>query len=172
MSITSPQIVELAHELAWLIEVSEQEGDSVDVNGRIDSLLDEIATEAPAKLDALRAVALRGDSEAALCRAEARRLDARARSIAKGTARVRLLATSILDGIESAGGPSKIKTQYATHYLATTTSVQGPAEATAWPEQWQRVEIKPDRKGALAHMRKGGEIDGLILVESRGYRSR
>ena len=136
------------------------------------ALLDSLAVDVPAKLDALRAVAVRLDAEAALLRAEEQRLAARRKTADRGVERVREAAAELLRAHREAQGPGVLRTTAGSYWLAPSTRLEGPDNVEMWPREWRKLTVSADKAAAKAALEAGREVDGFALVTSESVRWR
>ena len=133
---------EAEHLADRLAECEDAERDAIEAE--LGALLGTLADEAPAKLDALRAVALRLDAAANLHKEEAARHAARRKARESGAARCRALAEELVRAI----GPTRTADAYY-RLAAGPPAVVGPEGLDAWVEQgWIHVSETPDRAAA------------------------
>ena len=135
--------------------------------------LDAWLEAAPDKLGGIRAVLARFKADAALLKAEARRLTDRARALGNAEQRLKGCAVLLLEAHEELTGEAKVKRPDFSAWLATTKSVRGPDNVWEWPAHL-RVEQdpRPNKKAAGLLLKAGEELDGITLVETRGVRFR
>ena len=143
-----------------------------DIDGELAERLNAYLIGVDDKLGALRFVHTRFKNDADLIADEAKRLQARARTLRASAERVRGLATDLLIAHEETTGEAKVKTPEYTAWIATSRSVKGPKDGVDWPPEYQRTRIEPDKQGALRALRAGATIDGLEVVETRSIRWR
>ena len=153
------EIAELAHRAVYLVEagmIAEDEAELEAINAEMLALLDDFDAEAPGKLDALRAVHLRLKTLEKEARDESKRIADRARAFASQAERVKGLAETLLAARRGVYGDDyKVRTATASYSLRKSApALVGPEDASQWPEHWQRVEVKPDKRTALAAMKK------------------
>tara|TARA_R100000655_G_scaffold87428_2_gene127603 strand:- start:957 stop:1496 length:540 start_codon:yes stop_codon:yes gene_type:complete len=136
-------------------------------------LLEALATETPEKLEKLRAVARHLEAEAEMLRAEEKRLAARRRSRERGLDRVKSCAGGILSARREAGQEAKVSTESGTFWLASSTSLSGPSEVSAWVEQgWTKTKVEPDKTAAKKALKAGADAQGFELVTKESIRWR
>ena len=133
---------EAEHLADRLAECEDAERDAIEAE--LGVLLSTLADEAPAKLDALRAVALRLDAAANLHKEEAARHAARRKARESGAARCRALAEELVRAV----GPTRTTDAYY-RLQAGPPAVVGPEDIGPWAaEGWIRVSEEPDRSAA------------------------
>lgn len=71
-------------------------------------------------------------------------------------------------GEVDAEGKVRVKTACVSAWLIETESVEGPEDGAAWPPEFQRVKIEPDKQKAKAWIENGGEIPGVCLRANTG----
>ena len=140
---------DLSERLAYIApDDAEEVPDRAALAAELDALLAGLAEEAPAKLDALRYVALRLDAAADVHRTEAARHVAARKARESGAARCRALAEELVRAVgptRTAAGNYRIQ--------AGPPAVVGPEEIGPWAaEGWIRVSEEPDRAGAKASL--------------------
>ena len=166
--LTSVDLIEKAHRLGFIMDSSmeiEDEAELAKLDQEANDILERLSEEIPDKLDALRAVWLRLDSEVKLIRQEKQLLAAKQRARERGMRRVKDFTAGLLLARREAGQEPKLKTPTNSFWLSTSTSVSGPEDAALWPHRWQRLKVEPDRNAALAALRDGEEVDGFLLQE-------
>ncbi len=186
--MTSQEIVDVAGRLVDLFTEDEERVELADLweidlqRGReLAELVDLLGEAVPAKLDGISFVIDRLKADAAQLREWEKELAAKRKTRDRAIERLRQRATEILTASRSAGqftgDDGKIKVGKDTgavrsHWLVTTVSIDGPEEIDHWPEGWQSVVIKPDKRAALGALKSGEERDGFRLVEREGWRAR
>ena len=135
-----------------------------------------VGGEIPAKLDAIRAVRQRLAAEAETIRGEEKRLAARRKSVERAEGRLAGMGLSLLRAWAALGRDAKVGRQdgaSASHWIARSLSIRGPEDAEAWPAEWQRTKIEPDRAAALKAARAGDFLpEGFEAVETETWSSR
>ncbi len=167
--------IQLADELDRLAASGEPEetwGDDPMVAALLDTI-EGVEGAAAIKLDRIRYVVQMIEAEAEAIAAEAARLTARAKSTKARASRVKERGLWLLRKMASAGQELKVRGT-ASHWIATTYRVEGPADIEAWPERLRRtkVVVEPDRIAAKKALEAGEAIDGLSLVPSQTWQSR
>ena len=125
------------------------------------------------KLDLFRLQVEAADAEAAEFKARAKSAAEAARACADQAARARAGALALLVA-HSTGGDSRVESESHTYWLATTTSVQGPADGADWPIAYRTrsVVLKPSKAAAKTALLLGETIEGVELVATTGIRWR
>jgi len=136
-------------------------------------LFEALATEAPEKLESLRAVARHLEAEVGLLREEERRLAKRRQARERAIVRVKSYAGGILSARREAGQEAKLQTTSGTFWLASSTSLSGPSELSAWVEQgWTKTKQEPDKTAAKKALKAGTQAQGFELVTKESIRWR
>ena len=144
-----------------------------EIDAEVFGLFDALAIETPEKLEKLRAVARHLEAEVDLLRAEEKRLATRRRSRERGLERVRNHAGGILSARREAGQEAKLQTASGTFWLASSTSLSGPSELSAWVEQgWTKTKQEPDKTAAKKALKAGTQAQGFELVTKESIRWR
>ena len=119
------------------------------------------------QIGALRAYIVRAKSDAAMLRAEEKRLADRRRAIERQVLPVKLEIKHLLEAAELQTGEAKVKRPDFTAYLQRSQRVDGPAHVADWPERWVVISARPDRAAAKKALKKGHEEAGFALIEQR-----
>ena len=130
-------------------------------------LLEGLGEAAEEKLEALRAVCVRLETEAKMLQMEERLLSARRRSCSRGIERIRAYACGIITARHEAGLGTKVKTPSHTFWITRRQTLHGPEHVSAWREAgWIRTKEEPDKKAAKEALKAGAEAQGFALVET------
>ena len=174
---TSWDLLQIAHRLQTIMDEaahSEDTAEILELDAEAERLLDTLADEVPQKLEALRAVALRLDSEAEMLRKEEKALASRRRAAQRAIARIKLMAAAQLVEMRERGEDPKVKTQAHSFWLASSTAIVGPENISAWQEQgWVHHKIEPDKTAAKKALTNGTAApEGFLLEKREGIRWR
>ena len=138
--------------------------------------IEAVSPEIPGKLDAVRAVRARLAAEAETIRGEEKRLAARRKSVEKAESRLAGLGLSLLRAWAALGHEPRVGREdgaNGSHWIARSQSIRGPEDPAAWPAEWQRTKIEPDRAAALKAARAGDFLpEGFETVETETWSSR
>ena len=176
-NLTSYEIMQAYFRIGELMDEGGDQMTEADRLKEIDEealgLLESLAAETPEKLEKLRAVAKHLESEAAMLRAEEKRLATRRRARESAIDRVKNYAGGILSARRGAGQDAKVSTESGTFWLASSTSLSGPKEVSAWVEQgWTKPKVEPDKTAAKNALKSGASAQGFELVTKESIRWR
>lgn len=145
-----------------------------DVDLELEAALDDFATELGAKVDALAWLRNRERAAAERLRADEVSLAKRRHRHERATERVTALLQRVVEAHESLTGEPRVKTDRATAFLRSSTSVDGPPSIDEWPDDLvvERVERRPDRAAAKKRLTAGEQIPGLSLHTRRTVQCR
>lgn len=154
---------ELLNEAGKMVDrLMAQEGEITDEDCQA---IEEWADDTGDKLNALRAVYRRLDSEREVWAHEEGRIkDAKIRAT-KGIERVKHLASELLEAREALGEPTNVK---GVAHLRRTTVLGAPENVLDWPVDFLiQPSPKPDRKKALAALKAGEDLPDGFSLQSR-----
>lgn len=177
-TLTSLEIVELQQEICHLMAeaAEEQEAEELDrIDAKVEALYELLGDSAEDKLTRLRAVARRIEAEAEMLKQEAAVISRARKSHAQSLARVKTWATSLMVGLAETKGTTKLAIDGRSFWLAKTWKLDGPKEASDWPQDWQRTVTKtePDKTAAKAALKAGADVpDGFAWEQVDGIRWR
>lgn len=186
--MTSRQIERVASDLVDLLTEEAEKKSLADdwsidfeESARVAELVDLLGETVPGKLDSISFVIDRLKGEVGRFREWEKELAAKRRSRERAIDRLRSCALGILTASREAGqfvdseGRVRVGQESGSirsHWVAKSTSVEGPESIDLWPEEWRSVSIRPDKKTALESLRRGEGRDGFRLIEKEGWRSR
>ena len=136
--------------------------------------LQAFADESEDKLEALAVVYHKLAEAAKADKSEADRFLHRRKSRLAARERVAAMGLALLKSRAELVEPTTVRTRAGTVYLGKSqATVQGPSEASEWPEEYRTAVYKPDKAGALRDLKAGETIPGLSLAEGvDGWRVR
>ena len=182
--MTSSVILAAVAELVILCD-TEAEGwrDDYDDSARVDSLVETLGDELPAKLDGIGFVIDRLKNEATRLREWEKELATKRHVHERAVGRLKLTAQALLSGSRAAGlfidaktGRVKVGRAHGavrSHWLASVDVVTGPEDVSLWPPEWTTTKVTASKSAALAAIKATGEVpDGFELVSQEGWRSR
>lgn len=182
--MTSSVILAAVAELVTLCDI-EAEGwrEDYDDSARVDSLVETLGDELPAKLDGIGFVIDRLKNEATRLREWEKELASKRRVHERAVDRLKLTAQSLLSGAREAGlfldgktGRVKVGRDHGairSHWLVSVDVVVGPEDVSLWPSEWTTTKIAASKSAALDAIKATGEVpDGFELVSREGWRSR
>jgi len=176
---TTEELIRIVHEIMSAEEALDADDDwrsKVDVEIEIERLYSRLSGEIGPHLDSLRAVMKRAESEDLLLKWEAEQIARRRRAAKSTVSACRRRMTDLLVAYRDSGHDPRVKTAVHSYWLQKSTSLEAPKDPADWPEDWVRIEYKPDRRRARECLSNDPEIsgwpDGFGLTESEGVRSR
>ena len=175
VGLTSFDLIQKAHRLGLIMDLACDGADPAtmeELDAEASEILETLASNVPDKMDALRAVLLRLQSEADLMREEEKLLAAKRRARQNAADRVKAFMLSLLQGMRDAGEGHTVKTSTNTFWLQSSQKLEGPEDPHLWPMKFQRTTVSPDRKAATKALKGGDVIDGFRLVSTEGVRFR
>lgn len=173
LNLTSTEIVDAAARMGQLMDALNDGGaDAPAIEAELDRIMDALAESVPDRLDALAWVYARLDGEAALLRAEEKRIAVRRRASEAAADRVKSRASAVLVAWQTLGNEPKVKTLHRSFWLARSTRLEGPEDIEAWPPDWRRTKIEPDRAAAKTALEGGAEVAGFRLATEESVRWR
>ena len=176
--LTSFEIVEIQQEVCHLMALAGEEQDPEELaslDAKVEALYQLLGDEAEDKLVRLRAVARRIEAEGEMLKQEAAAISRARKSHARSLERVKSWATSLMVGLAETKGQTKLSIDGRSFWLAKTWKLDGPKEASEWPEEWLRVVTKtePDKVAAKADLKAGADVpDGFSWEQVEGIRWR
>jgi len=175
VGLTSFDLIQKSHRLGLIMDLASESDDPAVLEG-LDAeaieILDTLAEHVPDKLDALRAVLLRLESETTLLRDEEKLLASKRHARERAVGRVREYILGLLQGLRDAGQEPKVRTSTNSFWLQTSSKLVGPEDPLLWPRRWQRHTVTPDRKTASEALKAGETEDGFRLEDTEGPRFR
>ena len=176
--LTSNEIVEIQQEICHLMALAGEEQEPqrlMALDGKVEELYELLGDEAEDKLARLRAVARRIEAEAEMLKQEAAVISRARKSHARSLERVKSWATSLMIGLAETKGTTKLSVDGRSFWLAKTWKLDGPKEASEWPQEWLRTVTKtePDKAAAKAALKAGADVpDGFAWEQVEGIRWR
>jgi hypothetical protein len=159
-----------------LLEAMDAGVDECQLAARFAERIAVLSEEEADKAEALTYVRARAEGRAAWLREEAGRLVQEARAAESIVSRCNGGLLALLEARVARGQEGKMKLpRGGSVWIGQSISLAGPEELEAWPEQWRRLKVEPDKASAKAALEAIPEAEwpqGFALKVTSGPRFR